>query len=535
MARSWGPWLLVGVVAIAAATVAGGGADAPARAEDVAPAIPAPDASAEAVEARAWRERRPYASFLITGLQRGNLLPCGCTRPKTGGVERLATLVDRLRRRPEDGGWAGLSFGWVLAGRGEPQEESKASLLRALFQELGLSASFLGVPDLYVASMAQPFEASPGEAMTTSAGLDVPRPPINVRLRDASPASGTQPIADFRVRDLKVRAFLVVDPEPAQRLLADGIAHVAISTTGAVQSLQPGPDTLWIVGAYLSGTQRDDLRTGLARLGPSVVVDLARESGAERLPPTRLGSTPVVVSFDELGKTVGVLDVDPVPEAEGGGWSVSYRTVPLVPDLDALASPLRDDVVRPLLARYRQEVRESGYLRDFAATFADEGATRYVGSARCAGCHPGIYEEWSATRHAVALDTLAAMDHAHDPECVRCHVVGFERMADDRFTRTSSGFLDPARTAHLGGVGCENCHGPGSVHVARPTDPTVWEPGPGRRNARSPGIAECQRCHDAENSPGFPEGFADRHLPAVDHRNVPADRRTVLRERRTPR
>jgi hypothetical protein len=531
MVRSGGIWLLVGIAAVAAATWAGGGADRPARAEDGAAPAPMPDGAAETV----WRQHRPYASFLLTGLQRGHLLPCGGSRPRTGGFERLAAVVDRVRSRPHEGGFAGLSFGWTLAGRGEPQEESKASLVRALFQEFGLSASFLGVPDLYVASMAQPYEGSPGDAMSSTAGLDVPRPPLNVRLRDTSPAHATQPFADLVVRDLKVRAFLVVDPEPAQRLLADGIADLAIGATGAVQSFQPRPDTLWIVGAYLSGTQRDELRALVGRLGPAVIVDLARESGAERLAPTRLGTTPVVVSFDELGKTVGILDVDAVPEAEGGGWSVSYRTLPLVPEFDAMASPLRDEVVRPLLARYRQEVRESGYLRDFAATFSDEGGTRYVGSARCAACHPGIYEEWSATRHAVALDTLAAMDLQHDPECVRCHVVGFERMADGRFTRTASGFLDPVRTAHLGGVGCENCHGPGSVHVARPTDQTVWEPGPGKRNVRNPGMAECQRCHDAENSPGFIEGYAAHHLPAVDHRSVPADRRTVLRQPRKPR
>ena len=80
----------------------------------------------------------------------------------------------------------------------------------------------------------------------------------------------------------------------------------------------------------------------------------------------------------------------------------------------------------------------------------------------------------------------------------------------------------------MGGVGCENCHGPGSAHAADPYDRSLFAPGgPNRRSMDKQG---CMTCHDAENHHGFAEAFETRHLPAVDHRRVPSDRRTVLPE-----
>jgi hypothetical protein len=473
-------------------------------------------------EEAAWRAKRPAVSLLFAGGQRGLLVPCGCVKPAEGGLERLAALVQRAAQRPADGpaGFGAISLGWSMSGSGEPQEETKASLYRGALGELGFSALLLGVPDLYVRGMAQPFEGS-------ERTFDVPRPPLNVRLLGASPAASTAPFADLRVGGLAVRAFSIADPDAGERLLADGIAEGFVGTAAALQGLQPRPDVLWIASAWVSGAQLEELRSGLRALGPAVVVDLSGTVGVRRAVSMRL-EEPLVVSFSDLGRSVGILDLD--RDESRGGWLASWREYSLMPEMDDWEGSARDLVRDVYLPRYRAEVRERRYLREFAGTFADPGGLRYVGSARCAKCHPGIYDEWAQTPHATALRTLKQVDAAHDPECVRCHAVGFERMQGGKWARTASAFLDPDRSQHLGGVGCESCHGPGSGHVADPSDRTLWEPG--RPNRAAPGLEQCVTCHDPDNSPAFPARFHAEALPKVDHRSVASDRKSVAPDRK---
>jgi hypothetical protein len=46
-----------------------------------------------------------------------------------------------------------------------------------------------------------------------------------------------------------------------------------------------------------------------------------------------------------------------------------------------------------------------------------------------------------------------------------------------------------------------------------------------------PSRAVCLPCHGRDDSPGFhaPKAWEEKYLPAVDHREVPPDRRTLGR------
>jgi hypothetical protein len=146
-----------------------------------------------------------------------------------------------------------------------------------------------------------------------------------------------------------------------------------------------------------------------------------------------------------------------------------------------------------------------------------------IGSKKCGECHEKVYEFWLTTRHSHALETLvdgyqdkkhnkriAAGKHVN-PECVSCHTTGF-------FNQT--GYDGTQATQHLGGNGCENCHGPGSVHARLMSNPDVTAdesreakkmmhlgPQDDRRNV-------CTRCHDSENSPKFELA---KYWDQVDH------------------
>ena len=323
---------------------------------------------------------------------------------------------------------------------------------------------------------------------------------------------------DLALGDLPVRAMSLLDPAHLSAL--GGIAINVYPPDGALGRLPPRRDTLWLVGTDATGEAVDSVRAAMERLGPSVVVDLASGTGAERLDRVSLDETPCVVRLAEYGPEVGLLDLD---RADGGGWLVSWHTVPLAERWEHVPSPAREEISR-LFDVYREEVRRRGLLDRFP-TVPDAPGDGYVGSARCAACHRAIYDSWAGTAHHGALADLEAKGYAWDPECARCHVVGFERLPGGRFARAASGFLDPERTPYLGGVGCESCHGPGRRHVSRPTDPAVFQGGGPMR--RDPGRRRCETCHDVQNSHRFPEHYEDEYRPAVDHHRVPSDRRTT--------
>jgi hypothetical protein len=123
-----------------------------------------------------------------------------------------------------------------------------------------------------------------------------------------------------------------------------------------------------------------------------------------------------------MGKEVGLLRL----VKRDGGWRADYDAVGLDPPYEEGASEARD-AVAALFADYRRRVREGGLLARYP-TFSDDGPT-FVGADACRRCHAAIHDSWQQTAHAHALDTLAAKDYAWDPECVRCHTVGWRRDA----------------------------------------------------------------------------------------------------------
>jgi len=124
----------------------------------------------------------------------------------------------------------------------------------------------------------------------------------------------------------------------------------------------------------------------------------------------------------------------------------------------------------------------------------------YVGSAACGSCHAEQAEHWEGTPHARAMDTLRKIQRHRVSGCVSCHVVGF----GDR-----SGYDKTDSSDLLENVGCEVCHGPGSVHVARPRLP--------HSILRAPSPKVCAECHTPEHSE-FTFGNQEDYLARIRHR-----------------
>jgi hypothetical protein len=149
-----------------------------------------------------------------------------------------------------------------------------------------------------------------------------------------------------------------------------------------------------------------------------------------------------------------------------------------------------------MLAYYRAvDDHNRASFADRAPPPARPDQASYVGVEACTSCHPAPREVWNNTSHSRAYATLARQFKEFNLECVSCHVTGYEQPGGSTVTHVDK----------LESVQCEVCHGPGSRHVASPTDKT--------RIIAKPEASRCVECH---------------HPPHVEDFDVTAKMKEIL-------
>jgi hypothetical protein len=109
---------------------------------------------------------------------------------------------------------------------------------------------------------------------------------------------------------------------------------------------------------------------------------------------------------------------------------------------------------------YYKKVNDSNKL-EFASRVPKappKGEPGYVGIDMCATCHEEPKKVWDKTSHAHAYATLSNQFKEFNLDCVSCHVTGYDRPGGSTVTHVDD----------LKDVQCEVCHGPGSLHAAKP-------------------------------------------------------------------
>jgi hypothetical protein len=135
-------------------------------------------------------------------------------------------------------------------------------------------------------------------------------------------------------------------------------------------------------------------------------------------------------------------------------------------------------------------------------------APAYAGSGACVECHASIESLEIHTAHAGAFtDPLfAAQGGQTNSSCLACHTVGYG---------LPTGFSSQSATPQLGGVQCENCHGPAANHAANPDDPIA-------RPRIELAATVCGGCHSGPMQPTFPEWQSSAHSGVVMDLNAAA-------------
>jgi hypothetical protein len=411
----------------------------------------------------------------------GKTSPCGCHTPK-GGLARMATFSDSLRRRNPD-------LLWVDAGNFFPEDElheGHAWFIVNSFQALHVDAVGVGDHDLR-------FGLEPLRVRARAAGL--PLLCANLELKRTHQLAFAPSVLK-RVGSATVGIFGVMtdsgDLGPARDSLV--VTDPTDAALRAVADLKHRGATVIIMLSQLGKVGAEDLVAAVGGIDAAIV---------GREPPLiaagRMVNGAILVYGGQQGQFMGVTRL-PLDEAGRAKTAISEMAM-LGPDVRT--EPEMGRRVQTFEDAFNERMRAAEKQR--AATLGTDAdryqPERFVGNDVCARCHQGQAQQWSGTPHSRAWRTLVERKKDATPDCVPCHVVGFGK---------PGGFVTVDVTPGMINVGCENCHGMGTNHDS------------GIGAARHPSVQEsvCRGCHDATSSPEF--DFA-QFRPYVDHSHAFGD------------
>ncbi len=188
--------------------------------------------------------------------------------------------------------------------------------------------------------------------------------------------------------------------------------------------------------------------TELARDFPEIDVLISATDAYFGLEPLLAGNTVLLFTGKE-GQRAGRVRLKVFPNRTVG--VIEGRLVRLGEDVaeDADTRKLVRESIRGVNEWHRQRARA-------ARPETAAGESPYRGSQACKSCHAEAYRVWKESAHSHAMQVLEDVQQDFLPQCVSCHVTGWER---------PGGFRNRIATPELADVQCEACHGPGARHL----------------------------------------------------------------------
>ncbi len=417
---------------------------------------------------------RGILTLFVSGDTRGYLEPCGCRRDQSGGLPGRQTLV----KSRTHGDRILVDIGNMTAGN-RPYDLLKLKYLLQGMAEMGYSAANLGRREAALSS---------DDLTKLTAGSQVPLVSANLTAEKGSTLIG--------------RSFVIVRAA-GHRFGIMGVVETPKDELGSGLSLRPAIEALAellpeldretdqiIVLAHVPPETLSAIATRFPEIDVLLGGDIAESSSqVERINQTD------VFSVTNHGKVLGTLKY----RSSGGRLALISSQAHRVADTLSPAA----DMVR-LLDRYREELSTANLAAptddDLVTVAEDDSGDRFVGEAACAPCHAGAHRITTESAHAHAFQTLVDKKSEYDPDCLRCHTVGFG---------SRDGFRSAKNTSTLTGVQCESCHGRGAKHIE---NMKLGNRNSSTFDAVTP--STCVKCHDVENSENF---TYDRYWELIRH------------------
>jgi hypothetical protein len=494
---------------------------------------------------RSWEQapdtgkRPPDLVLLLSGQEHGYLLPCGCSHPQVGGLERRYNLVRLLKQR----GWkvAAVDVGDIAQKEGIqgpvrlPNVQGMLKYVTAMrsLKAMGYSAVAVGEHEAYLtladtlgnfalnedrprvlaANLKDADTNFPGiKGWTEAAEVDVAKGGLPVRVGVAGFVCVSTQQRILKLREAHVAFDKSV--ETLARVLGEmkqgGMELRVLLYQGPVNGAKPGqPPTEGVLCAKFCQGEIHVLLCASEEDEPPGQPEWVTHATGQKTP---------VITLGHKTKYVGVLGVWRTGNA-AAPFAFKYQLVELDPGFSTPEGREKDHPIVQEMERYTDTLRKEDYLSRYAQTkhllqvlppvAGVPGVPTYVGSGTCKKCHSAAYAIWEHTPHHDAYQTLVKKaehpsNRQFDGECIVCHTVGFGY---------ESGFKDAVKTPLLKDVGCENCHGPGSLHASHPNNPEwrkrmnlAWwndkekDEKPEQKARRMAVIDQfCQKCHDIDN------------------------------------
>lgn len=404
---------------------------------------------------------------VYTGNLLGELKPCGCAKEEDqGGIERRMQYLNDLRKNyPEI----------LLVDTGdhfkEPtrQGKLKAVTLMKATEKMNYDALALGGRDLvYGSKFLQ----------------DQPVPFIsgNIELEKFS-------IPKTRIKKFKngqkVTLLAVVDPDFFYVKNHSGLKILDPDQIVSQEIPKIKKSSPFDLTVLLTHMRKEKALKFLDTEGVDIIINghIDSETDTVDMEPVYKNGK-VFVQASPRGQKMGELRVN---FDDKGKLSFEHQMV-------RLDSSIKNDPgMVKLYENYNDQI-EAMFFESLAAKRNKDEVSVFAGEATCKTCHSAAHEKWSSSRHGRAYETLRKINKAFDPECLVCHVVGYN---------TPGGFISELDTPDLKNVQCEVCHGSGKKHISAP------QPGYGKeaRNA-------CKKCHVKNHSPRF--NFT-QYWPKIKH------------------
>lgn len=412
----------------------------------------------------------------------GRLEPCGCFVGQFGGLTRLKTVLDT--EAPP--GAIRVDVGDAIGGKADYDLIQYRYMLRA-FAAMKYDALNIGQREARL-NLDQLRELK-----RTS-----PVPILSANLLDLSTG---KPVFDpYRIIErngYRIALVGVVDPRGLSDLGAGlKVEDMEPAITRCVAEVRPRSDLIVLL-AFTDEATLNRLAQQFYEL--QVILGGKVSQPAQEL---RKENRSLVYFVTNEARALGILRLE---LADNAPLKVAGNQVMFLNDKIA-----QDPAFRKLADAYREEVRHTRLAVDDPNNLTADmvpgvrAPAAYVGTHQCLGCHPGAAAVWKKSAHARAFGPLLERRADADPKCIGCHTVGFG---------TPTGYRREFGTNKLVQVGCEGCHGPGSLHVRRMEGDTSID-----FTFRPLDAGDCRKCHFGEYSRPF--RWAE-FWPAIKHGKEP--------------